>query len=256
MDIFGTRLANVPSQLRAICHRIANEHLSMITPGTTTTEGPTQTDATPPDRPTHRYTEASTETDPVASPAPSPTHTYAEATLPPAKDIKGKGRVTSNTTQRVQPAFPQVHSDRAALIATSGEKTTPLSPTRTSKRPPPPAKATPAPPTTPAKQQRTPPPPKSQQTKTIARSIALHGAPTKHTPGQMRRWIEEDNGGRIPILGIRWLLKECRRTATLASSLVIHLEHAIDINQGVRIWEEGSCEPHDMIGKDRGSIST
>ncbi|KAF8417284.1 hypothetical protein EV426DRAFT_711734 [Tirmania nivea] len=33
----------------------------------------------------------------------------------------------------------------------------------------------------------------TSSTPTRAQAIVLHGAPTKHKPGQMRRWIEEDN---------------------------------------------------------------
>ena len=50
----------------------------------------------------------------------------------------------------------------------------------------------------------------------------------------MRRWIEEDNKS-VPILGIHWLLKQCRRAGKVASSLVIYLGDEIDINQGVRM---------------------
>ena len=50
----------------------------------------------------------------------------------------------------------------------------------------------------------------------------------------MHRWIEEDNKS-VPILGIRWLLKECRRAGKAASSLVIYVEDEIDISQGVRM---------------------
>lgn len=50
----------------------------------------------------------------------------------------------------------------------------------------------------------------------------------------MRRWIEEDNRGNVPILGIRWLLKEGRRAGKLAS-LVIYLKNEVDINHGARM---------------------
>ena len=63
----------------------------------------------------------------------------------------------------------------------------------------------------------------------------MHGVPTKYTPGQIRQWIEEDNKGNVLIMGIRWLLKECRRGEKLASSLVIHSKDEIDINQGLRM---------------------
>ena len=60
------------------------------------------------------------------------------------------------------------------------------------------------------------------------------GAPTKYAPGQMRRWIKEDNKN-ITILGIRWLWKECRRAGKAASLLVIYLQGEININQGIRM---------------------
>ena len=50
----------------------------------------------------------------------------------------------------------------------------------------------------------------------------------------MRRWLEEDNKG-TQILGIRWLLQEPRRVGKVASSLVIYLRDAIDINFGLRM---------------------
>ena len=70
---------------------------------------------------------------------------------------------------------------------------------------------------------------------TQLQAVVLHGAPTKYKPGQMRRWIEEDNQGSIKFLGTRWLLPEDRRTGKLASSLVIYLKDKIDINRGIRM---------------------
>ena len=182
-------------------------------------------------------TEQSTQTDSqtpvaVAAPAPPtnyrdvatstqlpPTRTYAEAASSNTphsnrrsqRTLKGKGKA---------PNPPQVHSDRAAITgSTSGTKTTPGS--------------------TPAKKQQTSLSPKPQQTKAVPpekshRTIVLHGAPTKHKPGTMRQWIIEDNKN-IAILGIHWLLQEGRRVGKQASSLVIYLEHGIDITRGVRM---------------------
>ena len=93
-----------------------------------TEDASTETElVTVPNRPT---AQAGTQTAPLPPPTP-PTRTYAETaaqTIPLApakpKDTKGKGKATSN-----QPTPPQVHPDRAALIAgsTPPAKTTPVS---------------------------------------------------------------------------------------------------------------------------------
>ena len=55
--------------------------------------------------------------------------------------------------------------------------------------------------------------PKPSMTK--AQAIVLHAASTKYKPGQMRRWIEEDNRGSVQILEIRWLVQESRKSRYL-----------------------------------------
>ena len=50
----------------------------------------------------------------------------------------------------------------------------------------------------------------------------------------MRGWIEEDNIGRAQILGMRWLVREDRRTGKLASSPVIYM-NKIDLDNGLRM---------------------
>ena len=125
----------------------------------------------------------------------------ATTTTPQPKDTKGKGKATSNTSQQAQPT-PR---------STPPANTTPVSPTCTSKRAPPP-----------------------QGPPVQARTIVLHGAPTRYKPGQLRRWIKEDNND-IEVLGIRWLLQEPRRAGKAASSLVIYLGEIINISKGVRM---------------------
>ena len=191
--------------IKEMCWKIAEQHVTNMTETEevtgTITEGSTQTDAPPPP-PSRSYAEAATQATP-----PPPTQ-GATPKPQPRKGTKGKGKATGSTTQQVQPAL-HVHPDRAALISRPPANTTPVSPTRTPKRPPP---ARPA------------------QSKTIV----LHSAPTTYKPGQMRRWIQEDNKG-VTILGIRWLLHETRRMGKAASSLVIYLKEGININKGVRI---------------------
>ena len=51
----------------------------------------------------------------------------------------------------------------------------------------------------------------------------------------MRRRIEEDNRGKAKILGIRWLVRQDRRTGRSASSLVIYMKNMIDLNKGLRM---------------------
>jgi len=68
-----------------------------------------------------------------------------------------------------------------------------------------------------------------------ARTVVLHAAPTKFKPGQIRRWIEEDNHRGVQVQGIRWLTQEHRRVGKLASSLVIYLKEKIDLNHRLRI---------------------
>ena len=79
-----------------------------------------------------------------------------------------------------------------------------------------------------AQPSRSPPP-----TPVATRAIVLHGAPTKFKPGQMRRWIEEDNIGDVQIVGIRWLLQEHRRVGKLASSLVIYVNQSVTVERGL-----------------------
>ena len=62
----------------------------------------------------------------------------------------------------------------------------------------------------------------------------MHAAPTKFKPGQMRRWVQEDNKG-VTILGIRWLLQEGRRAGKAASSLVVYLKEGINTSKGLRM---------------------
>ena len=80
-----------------------------------------------------------------------------------------------------------------------------------------------------------PPRAKTNRAQPQAVAVVLHGVPTKYKPGQMGRWIEEDNQGSIKFLGTRWLLSAERRTGKLASSLVIYLKDKIDINRGIRM---------------------
>ena len=71
---------------------------------------------------------------------------------------------------------------------------------------------------------------------TPTRAVVIHGAPTKYKPGQMRRWIQEDNPTDAPkIIGIRWLLQEHRRVGKLASSLVVYLDRSVIVNKGLRM---------------------
>ena len=67
-----------------------------------------------------------------------------------------------------------------------------------------------------------------------ARTIVLHGALAKYKPGQIRRWIEDNQRG-VHVQGIRWLTQEYRGAGKLASSLVVYLKERIDLNHGVRI---------------------
>ncbi|KAF8430832.1 hypothetical protein BGX38DRAFT_1263559 [Terfezia claveryi] len=81
-----------------------------------------------------------------------------------------------------------------------------------------------------------PPPETTSPSPTLARTIVLHAAPTKFKPGQMRRWIEEDNKlTGVQILGIRWLTQEHRRAGKMASSLVIYMKDRINLDQGLRM---------------------
>jgi len=67
--------------------------------------------------------------------------------------------------------------------------------------------STPEPPAIADRQEATTPP------KTQARAVVLHAAPAKHKPGQICRWIKEDNQGNVRILGIRWLLQADWKTS-------------------------------------------
>ncbi|KAF8446582.1 hypothetical protein BGX38DRAFT_1270963 [Terfezia claveryi] len=81
-----------------------------------------------------------------------------------------------------------------------------------------------------------PPPEIISPSPTLARTMVLHAAPTKFKPGQMRRWIEEDNKlTGVQILGIRWLTQEHRRAGKMASSLVIYMKDRINLDQGLRM---------------------
>ena len=175
---------------------------------TTTTEAATQT-ATPP---TRSYAEAATSTDrpEVTTEVSTQTEAVTSTYNPPTRSyVEAATKVHSN--------FPQVHPDRVALITPPANG---ASPTRTSKGTPPPQgnnypdrqtqiqeepQQTPPPPES-SKPHHQPPPPATTHT----RAIVLHAAPTKYKPGQMRRWIEEDNQGSVQALGIRWLLQENR----------------------------------------------
>ena len=76
--------------------------------------------------------------------------------------------------------------------------------------------------TAPLPERRPPQAPVHAAPATPTRAVVLHGVPTKYKPGQMRRWIQEDNPTGAPkIIGIRWLLQDYRRVGKLASSLVI-----------------------------------
>ena len=71
---------------------------------------------------------------------------------------------------------------------------------------------------------------------TPTRAVVLHGVPTKYKPGQMRRWIQEDNPTGAPkIIGIHWLLQDHRRVGKLASSLVIYLNESVIVSKGLRM---------------------
>ncbi|KAF8448215.1 hypothetical protein BGX38DRAFT_1270422 [Terfezia claveryi] len=109
------------------------------------------------------------------------------------------------------------------------------------------------------------PPPESQRGKAPpeTRSKVLHAAPTKFKPGQMRRWIEEDNKlTGVQILGIRWLTQEHRRAGKMASSLVIYMKDRINLDQGLRMGRRlfrttGSESPSSgayRIGVPEGSV--
>ncbi|KAF8418692.1 hypothetical protein EV426DRAFT_704491 [Tirmania nivea] len=88
-----------------------------------------------------------------------------------------------------------------------------------------------------------PAPPTSPAHPTRAQTVVMHSAPTKYKPGQMRRWIEEDNRG-VEVMGIRksWgsgshgdqvLLKQ-HGPGKVASSLVIYTTSAEDVS-GLRM---------------------
>lgn len=83
------------------------------------------------------------------------------------------------------------------------------------------------------------------------RTVVLHGAPTKFRAGEMRRWIEKDNRGRAPILGICWLVQEHRREGKLASSLVIYRKEKVDTTTGFA-WEGESSALQNTTGAGEG----
>ncbi|KAF8433847.1 hypothetical protein BGX38DRAFT_1275891 [Terfezia claveryi] len=77
---------------------------------------------------------------------------------------------------------------------------------------------------------------KSREKTAPPRSPRKHSRRPGAKPGQMRRWIEEDNkltGAQI--VGIRWLTQEYRRAGKLASSLVIYMKEKINLDQGLRM---------------------
>ncbi|KAF8455010.1 hypothetical protein BGX38DRAFT_1267618 [Terfezia claveryi] len=147
--------------------------------------------------PPHR--DSTTQTPPPPPPPTPPVRTYAEAAiqasvpqpLPPVRTF-AKAAVQASAPQETKtpPASPP-----AAPPAASVPKAPPVVPTPT---PPQPAVAV-----------RT-------------RAIVFHAAPTHRKPGEMARWLEEDNKG-VKVAGVRWLLQEGRRLGKAASSLVIYL---------------------------------
>ncbi|KAF8420906.1 hypothetical protein EV426DRAFT_701977 [Tirmania nivea] len=62
-----------------------------------------------------------------------------------------------------------------------------------------------------------------------AQAVVMHGVPTRYKPGQMRRWIEEDNKG-VEVMGIRWLLKQ-HEPGKVASSLVVYTRSAKEVGR-------------------------
>ncbi|KAF8426118.1 hypothetical protein BGX38DRAFT_1279077 [Terfezia claveryi] len=165
---------------------------------------PTISPALPPPPPTP-VTETSTQTTPL-TPAQKPT----------------TNSVSTNTDH--PPAFTYAEAATGSVkkqVVKSREKIAP----------PPESQKGKAPPETRGKGKgRLSPPP------TLAKTMVLHAAPTKFKPGQMRRWIEEDNKSTgVQILGIRWLTQEHRRAGKMASSLVIYMKERINIDQGLRM---------------------
>ncbi|KAF8458711.1 hypothetical protein BGX38DRAFT_1265022 [Terfezia claveryi] len=171
----------------------------------------TSTQTTPP-TPVQKPTtnSVSTNTD------PPPTRTYAEA---------------ATTTTSPSPRQPPKDKGKAPSKATPPPTTIPPRTNREKIAPPPESQKGKAPPETRGKGKgRLSPPP------TLAKTMVLHAAPTKFKPGQMRRWIEEDNKSTgVQILGIRWLMQEHRRAGKMASSLVIYMKERINIDQGLRM---------------------
>ncbi|KAF8451693.1 hypothetical protein BGX38DRAFT_1329566 [Terfezia claveryi] len=163
----------------------------------------------------------------------------AKITTPPTPVQKP---TTNSVSTNTDPPSPPKDKGKAPSKATPPPTTTPP---RTNKGKTS-AKATPPPTTPPGTNQNPPskgkgkmplpsgaglsPPP------TLAKTMVLHAAPTKFKPGQMRRWIEEDNKSTgVQILGIRWLTQEHRRAGKMASSLVIYMKERINIDQGLRM---------------------
>ncbi|KAF8416570.1 hypothetical protein EV426DRAFT_578658 [Tirmania nivea] len=67
-------------------------------------------------------------------------------------------------------------------------------------------------------------PPTPSASSVRAQAVVIHGVPTRYKPGQVRRWIEEDNEG-VEVMGIRWLLKQYE-LEKVASSLVVYTRSA------------------------------
>ncbi|KAF8445092.1 hypothetical protein BGX38DRAFT_1143587 [Terfezia claveryi] len=73
----------------------------------------------------------------------------------------------------------------------------------------------------------------TQTSPTLARTLVLHAAPTKFKPGQIRRWIEEDNKATaVQILGIRWLTQEHRGASHGKKNLAHHRIRLVQM----RLW--------------------
>ncbi|KAF8447008.1 hypothetical protein BGX38DRAFT_1270643 [Terfezia claveryi] len=166
-------------------------------------------------------------TPPIRPPPPPPTpciHQYG----PASNTHVCRG---SNDHHLTSPRQPPKDKGKAPSKATPPPTTIPPRTNREKIAPPPESQKGKAPPETRGKGKgRLSPPP------TLAKTMVLHAAPTKFKPGQMRRWIEEDNKSTgVQILGIRWLMQEHRRAGKMASSLVIYMKERINIDQGLRM---------------------
>jgi len=169
--------------------------------------------------------DAATQTPP---PTPPPARTYAEAATqvipqeipPPIMQGSTKGKEKEEPASPAPQVRQNCQSKRQAGPSTAAQSQKALAPQQTPLETP-----------NAERRART-----ASQAPPQARAVVLHAAPTKYKPGQMRRWIEEDNKGTgAQILGIRWLTQEHRRVGKLASSLVIYMKESIDLNQGLRM---------------------